>query len=100
MIMNKFLLKTYSFVFLFLVISKPLLSAEGIEYKHFLGITLDEKFWVLIAFILFILVVIGRCKNIGLNPVFSASSMGKCVGWKKYQNFRTSQLAARFISEA
>jgi F0F1-type ATP synthase membrane subunit b/b' len=33
------------------------LAAEGNNYPQFLGINLDEKFWVLMAFILFIILV-------------------------------------------
>ena len=77
MIMSKFLLKTYSFIFLFLLISKPLLSAEGIEYKHFLGITLDEKFWVLIAFILFILLIGKKAINAANSALDNRSNIIK-----------------------
>ena len=57
--MNKFKNKDFGFItiLLFFLISTPAISADGSDYKHFLGITLDEKFWVLIAFILFILLI-------------------------------------------
>ena len=57
--MNKFKNKDFSFIriLLFFLISTPAISADGTNYKHFLGITLDEKFWVLIAFILFLILV-------------------------------------------
>ena len=75
--MNKLLLKTYSFLFLFLFISKPVLSAEGAEYKHFLGITLDEKFWVLIAFILFVLLIGKKATNAANSALDSRSNIIK-----------------------
>ena len=77
MIMIKLLLKTYSFVFLLLLVSKPVISAEGIEYKHFLGITLDEKFWVLIAFILFILLIGKKATNAANSALDSRSNIIK-----------------------
>ncbi len=75
MIMNKLVLKAYSF--LFLLICKPALSAEGIEYKHFLGITLDEKFWVLIAFILFLLLIGKNATNAANSALDSRSNIIK-----------------------
>ena len=61
--MIKLLFKSYYSVFTFILISQPALSAEGVNYKSFLGITLDEKFWVLIAFILFIILVSKKATN-------------------------------------
>ena len=55
MIMNKLLLKSYTF--LLLLMSKSALSAEGIEYKHFLGITLDLGLagpWIAVGVFLFL----------------------------------------------
>ena len=75
--MNKLLLKSYSFLFLFLFISKPVLSAEGIEYKHFLGITLDEKFWILIAFILFVILIGKKATNAANSALDSRSNIIK-----------------------
>ena len=75
MIMNKLLLKTYSF--LFLLMSKSALSAEGIEYKHFLGITLDEKFWVLIAFILFVVLIGKKATNAANSALDNRSNIIK-----------------------
>ena len=77
MIMIKLLLKTYSFVLLLLLVSKPVISAEGIEYKHFLGITLDEKFWVLIAFILFVLLIGKKATNAANSALDSRSNIIK-----------------------
>ena len=77
MIMNKLLLKTYSFIFLFLLASKPVFSAEGIEYKRFLGITLDEKFWVLIAFILFIVLISKKATNAANSALDNRSNIIK-----------------------
>ena len=77
MIMNKLLLKTYSSIFLFLLASKPVLSAEGIDYKHFLGITLDEKFWVLIAFILFVLLIGKKATNAANSALDNRSNIIK-----------------------
>ena len=77
MIMNKLQLKIYSFIFLFLLVSKPVLSAEGIEYKHFLGITLDEKFWVLIAFILFLLLIGKKATNAANSALDNRSNIIK-----------------------
>ena len=77
MIMNKFLLKIYSFIFLFLLASNPALSAEGMEYKHFFGITLDEKFWVLIAFILFILLIGKKATNAANSALDNRSNIIK-----------------------
>ena len=45
------------------MIAQPAFSAEGGSYKSFLGITLDEKFWILIAFILFIILVSKKATN-------------------------------------
>ena len=61
--MIKLLFKSYYSVFIFILISQPAFSAEGMNYKSFLGITLDEKFWVLIAFILFIILVSKKATN-------------------------------------
>ena len=61
--MIKLLFKSYYSVFIFILISQPAFSAEGVNYKSFLGITLDEKFWVLIAFILFIILVSKKATN-------------------------------------
>ena len=44
-------------LFYALFCSYPSLAAEGSKYPQFLGINLDEKFWVLMAFILFIILV-------------------------------------------
>ena len=77
MIMNKLQLKIYSFIFLFLLVSKPVLSAEGIEYKHFLGIALDEKFWVLIAFILFLLLIGKKATNAANSALDNRSNIIK-----------------------
>ena len=44
-------------LFYALFYSFPSLAAEGSNYPQFLGINLDEKFWVLMAFILFIILV-------------------------------------------
>ena len=77
MIMIKLLLKTYSFVLLLLLVSKPVISAEGIEYKHFLGITLDEKFWVLIAFILFVVLIGKKATNAANSALDSRSNIIK-----------------------
>jgi F-type H+-transporting ATPase subunit b len=57
--MTNFILKNFNLLFIFtiLLLSSPTFSADGGNYKHFIGITLDEKFWVLIAFILFLLLV-------------------------------------------
>ena len=63
--MNKFKDRNFNFIiiFLFFLLCTPALSADGSNYKHFLGITLDEKFWVLIAFILFIILVAKKATN-------------------------------------
>ena len=61
--MIKLLFKSYYSVLIFILISQPAFSAEGMNYKSFLGITLDEKFWVLIAFILFIILVSKKATN-------------------------------------
>jgi F-type H+-transporting ATPase subunit b len=61
--MIKLPFKSYYSVFIFILISQPAFSAEGMSYKSFLGITLDEKFWVLIAFILFIILVSKKATN-------------------------------------
>jgi F0F1-type ATP synthase membrane subunit b/b' len=44
-------------LFYVLLYSFPSLAAEGSNYPQFLGINLDEKFWVLMAFILFVILV-------------------------------------------
>lgn len=44
-------------LFYILFYSSSSIAAEGINYPQFLGINLDEKFWVLIAFILFIILI-------------------------------------------
>ncbi len=44
-------------LFYALLYSFPSLAAEGSNYPQFLGINLDEKFWVLMAFILFVILV-------------------------------------------
>jgi len=77
--MNKLLLKIYHYVFgiSFLLISKPVLSAESANYKHFLGFSLDEKFWVLIAFILFILLVAKKATNAANSALDNRSNLIK-----------------------
>tara|TARA_B110000008_G_scaffold28349_1_gene25431 strand:+ start:863 stop:1453 length:591 start_codon:yes stop_codon:yes gene_type:complete len=61
--MIKLLFKnSFSFIILILI-AQPAFSAEGGSYKSFLGITLDEKFWILIAFILFIILVSKKATN-------------------------------------
>ena len=77
--MNKLLLKIYHYVFVicFLLISKPSFSAESANYKHFLGFSLDEKFWVLIAFILFILLVAKKATNAANSALDNRSNLIK-----------------------
>lgn len=61
--MIKLLFKnSFSFIILILI-AQPAFSAAGGSYKSFLGITLDEKFWILIAFILFIILVSKKATN-------------------------------------
>lgn len=44
-------------LFYVLLYSFPSLAAERSNYPQFLGINLDEKFWILMAFILFVILV-------------------------------------------
>ncbi len=44
-------------LFYALLYSFPSLAAERSNYPQFLGINLDEKFWILMAFILFVILV-------------------------------------------
>ncbi len=77
--MTKYILKNYNILFMFIVllISNPVLSAEGGNYKTFLGITLDEKFWVLIAFILFIILIGKKATNAANNALDNRSNLIK-----------------------
>jgi len=43
--------------------SFPSVAAEASNYPQFLGINLDEKFWILMAFILFIILVAKKATN-------------------------------------
>ena len=57
--MNRIINQSIKILTLFyaLFYSYSSIAAEGINYPQFLGINLDEKFWVLMAFILFIILV-------------------------------------------
>jgi len=57
--MNRIINQSIKILTLFyaLFYSYSSIAAEGINYPQFLGINLDEKFWILIAFLLFIILV-------------------------------------------
>jgi F-type H+-transporting ATPase subunit b len=73
--MNKLIYKNFNKlnILAIIFISSPAIAIEGSNYKHFLGITLDEKFWVLIAFILF-LVLVGKKATTAANSALDSRS--------------------------